>query len=80
MSEYNVRNFSEAKIEMLVQMGQELKMMKEYEQAIEVLKKALQYSWVYGRKDEEMEIYDLLGMCYYHQGLLSEGKGSEVLC
>lgn len=41
---------------------------KNYGFAIKLFKKALQYVWLFKDNIYEIEIYDLLGMCYYYQG------------
>lgn len=42
--------------------------LKNYPFAIKLYKKALQYSWLFNENVNEINIYDLLGMCYYYLG------------
>jgi tetratricopeptide (TPR) repeat protein len=41
---------------------------RDFTSAIKLLKKALQYSWENNSFDEEIEIYEELGICYYYTG------------
>jgi len=44
------------------------KLVGNYDEAIKLLRKALQYSWEYNLTNQEMKIYDTLGKIYYLKG------------
>jgi len=44
------------------------KLVENYDEAIKLLRKALQYSWEYNLVNSEMKIYDFLGKIYYLKG------------
>ena len=41
---------------------------KNYDFAIKLYKKSLQYAWFSEDTIRELEIYDYIGMCFYYQG------------
>jgi len=41
---------------------------KNYESAIKLYKKSLQYAWLFNDTIKEIEIYDYIGMCFYYIG------------
>lgn len=43
-------------------------MLKNYKQAIILLEKALTYAWANSFPEEEIQMYDIMGLCYFYEG------------
>lgn len=50
------------------------KIVENYEDAVKLLRKALQYAWEYRLTTKEMKIYDALGKLYYLKGEIKKAR------
>jgi len=62
------------KVEALMSLAKCSKLIENYNGAIKILRTALQYAWDNNLREQELEIYDQLGITYFHTGELKKSK------